>query len=282
MCIGCAVQSFGLIFGLENLGLIYVRTYVCNFTTDGESRVWHYSRYGITHYPGRSIPSSWPSWKEGVVAVSLREDATGATFDVTTSKTWVQLPVMSVQVDQCNLHFSGVIIVYWSKMQLSSFICTWNSISEWYRIFSNFSAEQKTVKSQQLGIYGSQPEARRNLRKLRQLIRVRDGIQNGGILVSGWGNTWLEELGYKLFLLWWRRWKSQINNLFRGWFIRVDKLPTRSAVPRHFGWGWSDCWPSVGNLIVRKSGWLEHSWKTFLVVHIGDVEVDILLSKTKN
>ena len=81
-------------------------------------------------------------------------------------------------------------------------------VAENYCIFSNFLAEQKAVQSRQLGTYGSQPEARRNIRKLQWLIKVRDGIQNGGILVSGQGTTWLEELGYKLFLLWWRRWTS--------------------------------------------------------------------------
>ena len=44
------------------------------------------------------------------------------------------------------------------------------------RIFPNCSAEQKADPCRQLGIYGSQPEARRNIRKLRRQIRVRDGI----------------------------------------------------------------------------------------------------------
>ena len=43
-------------------------------------------------------------------------------------------------------------------------------------MFSNFLAEQKLVQSRQLGICGSQSEARRKIRKLRQLIRVRGGI----------------------------------------------------------------------------------------------------------
>ena len=60
-------------------------------------------------------------------------------------------------------------------------------------MISNFSAEQKAAQSRQLGIYGSQAETQRNIRKLWRLIRVRNGVQNGGIL--GQGITWLEELG---------------------------------------------------------------------------------------
>ena len=43
-------------------------------------------------------------------------------------------------------------------------------------MFSNFVAEQKTVQSWQLGMYGSQPEPQRNIRKLRRLIKVRNGM----------------------------------------------------------------------------------------------------------
>ena len=156
-----------------------------------------------------------------------------------------------------------------------------------YRMFSNFLAEQKAVQSRQLGIYGSQPEPRRNIWKLWRLIRACDRIQNGGILASGRDTTWLEELSYQLFLLWWRRWKSQINNLFHGRFIRVAKSPTRSAVPRHFRWGWI----SVGHLLgVWLSGRVADlgtagmpSWLSMSTRCGGGYPADnILESKTRN
>ena len=43
-------------------------------------------------------------------------------------------------------------------------------------MFPNFSAEQKADPSRHLGIYGSQPEAQQNIRKLPRLIRVCDRI----------------------------------------------------------------------------------------------------------
>ena len=72
-------------------------------------------------------------------------------------------------VDQIFVHivkqFEGV---YFSLV-LCLLICP-------YRMFSNFLAEQKADPSQQLVIYGSLSEARWNIRQLRWLIRLRDGV----------------------------------------------------------------------------------------------------------
>ena len=127
-------------------------------------------------------------------------------------------------------------------------------------MFSTFFAEQKPVQSRQLGIYGSQPEARRNIRKLPRLIRVHDGIQNGRILVSGRDTTWLEELVYELFLLWWRRWKSQIKNLFHGRFIRVAKSPARCAVPRRIIPYLDGCRKAIFYAVVNIGWQIEHTY----------------------
>ena len=78
-----------------------------------------------------------------------------------------------------------------------------------------------------------------------------------------------------------------MNNLFHGRFIRVAKSPDRSAVPRHFGWGWSRCSPSVGSLIVKKVGDLgkagRPSWLSISTQCGGGYPADDKLeSKTKN
>ena len=100
-----------------------------------------------------------------------------------------------------------------------------------YRIVPNFSAEYNTDSSRYLGIYGLRLEARRNIRKLWWLIRVRSVIIGNKKLVA--------------------------------------ELSVRVAVQRYFWRRWSCWWPSIWSSIARKSGRFGHGWKAFFAVRIG-------------